>query len=112
MRDGWRIELTQTITEKVDMAVTREKVDLLNSLQTMIDSKLSSKIFSKYRIPNLTGLKRVCFSKDNENRYKHKARVLSKLKKANEHLNSTPINEENVKSAKSSITEGIELVKN
>lgn len=62
MRDGWRIELTQTITEKVDMAVTREQVDLLNSLQTMIDSKLSSKIFSKYRIRNLTGLKRILTS--------------------------------------------------
>lgn len=44
------------------MAVMREQVDLLNSLQTMIDSKLSSKIFSKYRIRNLTGLKRILTS--------------------------------------------------
>lgn len=36
--------------------------------------------------------------------------MLSELKEAN--LNSTTINEENVESAKSSITEGIELVKN
>lgn len=48
--------------------------------------------------------------KGNENRYKHEARMLSELKEAN--LNSTTINEENVESAKSSITEGIELVKN
>lgn len=38
--------------------------------------------------------------------------MLSKLKEANEHLNSTTINKEIVESAKSSITEGIELVKN
>lgn len=50
--------------------------------------------------------------KGNENQYKHKARVLSKLNEANEHLNSNTVNEKMVEAAKSCINEGMELVKN
>lgn len=50
--------------------------------------------------------------KGNENQYKHEARFLSKLKEANEHLNSNTVNEEIVEAAKCSINEGMELMKN
>lgn len=50
--------------------------------------------------------------KGNETQYKHEARVLSKLKEANGHLNSNTVNEEMVEAAKFSINEGMELVKN
>lgn len=46
----------------------------------------------------------------NENQYKHEARVLTKLKEAREHLNCG--SDDGVESAKTSIAEGIEMVKN
>lgn len=43
MMDARRMELiTQTIAEEVNMAVTRQQGDLLNSLYTMIDSSHSN----------------------------------------------------------------------
>lgn len=42
MMDARRMELSQTIAEEVNMVVTRQQGDLLNSLQTMKDSKLSN----------------------------------------------------------------------
>ena len=50
--------------------------------------------------------------KGNENQFKHQARVLTKLKEARDHLDSSSIADESVESAKASINEGMELVKN
>ncbi|XP_062577375.1 uncharacterized protein LOC134239230 [Saccostrea cucullata] len=118
--DARRMELSQTISE-VNLAVSRQQGDLLNSLQTMIDSKLSSfqqniQQISNSQInrieENLQTDHYVFKKKGNENQFKHQARVLSKLKEANEQLNSATISEENIQEARSNITEGIDLVKN
>lgn len=95
------------------------QTDLLNNLERMIDLRLSNfqqniqQILSSQinRIEENLNEHYVFRRKGNENKYKHEARVSSKLKEANEHLNSNTVNEEMVEVAKSSINEGMELVK-
>lgn len=73
------MELTQTIAEEVNMAVTRQQGDLLNSIQTMIDSKLSNFQQNSQQLSN-SQLNRieenlnehyVFHKKGKENQYKH-----------------------------------------
>ena len=100
--------------------VNRQQTDLLNSLQTMIDSKLSMFQQNIVQISNSQINKieenlneHYSFrKKGNENQFKHQARVLTKLKEAKDHLNSASIVDESVEAAKVSINEGMEFVKN
>lgn len=114
------MEMNHAISEQITLAVSRQQTDLLNNLERMIDSRFSN--FQK-NIPQISSSQinsieenlnehYVFRRKGNENQYKHEARVLSKLKEANEHLNSNTVNEEMVEAAKSSINKGMELVKN
>ena len=111
------MEMLQTA---VATEVNRQQKELLNSLQTMMDSKLSMFQQNIIQISNSQINKieenlneHYSFrKKGNENQFKHQARVLTKLKEARDHLDSSSIADESVESAKASINEGMELVKN
>lgn len=113
------MEMNHAISEQINLAVSRQQTDLLNNLERMIDLRLSNfkqniqQILSSQinRIEENLNEHYVFRRKGNENKFKHEARVSSKLKEANEHLNSNTVNEEMVEVAKSSINEGMELVK-
>nr|XP_022342549.1 uncharacterized protein LOC111136182 [Crassostrea virginica] len=115
--DADNMEMLQTA---VATEVNRQQKELLNSLQTMMDSKLSMFQQNIVQISNSQINKieenlneHYSFrKKGNENQFKHQARVLTKLKEARDHLDSSSIADESVESAKASINEGMELVKN
>lgn len=114
------MDMNHAISEQINLAVSRQQTDLLKNLERLIDSRLSNfqpniqqiSISQINRIEENLNEQYVFRRKGNENQYKHEARILSKLKEANEHLNSNTVNEEIVEAAKSSINEGMELVKN
>uniref|UniRef100_A0A8W8NY55 CCHC-type domain-containing protein n=1 Tax=Magallana gigas TaxID=29159 RepID=A0A8W8NY55_MAGGI len=111
-------QIQSSISEEVNRVVSRQQSELLSSLQNMMDSRLS--VFQQNI--QLISASQICKIEDNlnehyvfrkkgnENQYKHEARVLTKLKEAREHLNCG--SDDGVESAKSSIAEGIEMVKN
>lgn len=114
------MQMNHAISEQINLAVSHQQTDLLNNLEGMIEPRLSNfqqniqQISSSQinRIEENLNEHYVFRMKGNENQYKHEARVLSKLKKENEHLNSNTVSEDIVKAAKSNINEGMELVKN
>ncbi|XP_061169559.1 uncharacterized protein LOC133178918 [Saccostrea echinata] len=108
-------QVQSAISEEVNRAVSRQQSELLENLKDMMDSRLT--VFQQNiqlstsqisKIEENLNEHYVFRKKGNENQYKHEAKVLTKLKEAREHLNS----DDGVESAKSSIAEGIELVKN
>ena len=109
------MEILQTPEATED---NRQQKELLNSLQTMMDSKLSMFQQNIVQISNSQINKieenlneHYSFrKKGNENQFKHQARVLTKLKEARDHLESSSIADESVESAKASINEGMDLV--
>lgn len=111
-------QIQSSISEEVNRVVSRQQSELLSSLQNMMDSRLS--VFQQNiqqisasqicKIEDNLNEHYVFRKKGNENQYKHEARVLTKLKEAREHLNCG--SDDGVESAKSSIAEGIEMVKN
>ena len=111
-------QVQNSISEEVNRAVSHQQSELLSSLQDMIDSRLSAfqqniqhiSASQISKIEDNLNEHYVFRKKGNENQYKHEARVLTKLKEAKEHLTSGNI--DGLESAKSSIAEGIELVKN
>lgn len=110
-------QIQSSISDEVNRVVSRQLSELLSSLQNMIDSRLSVfqqniQQISASQISKIEdNLNFYVFrKKGNENRYKHKARVLTKLKESREYLNCG--SDDGVESAKSSIAEGIEMVKN
>ena len=111
--DADNLEMLQTV---VATKVNRQQKELLNSLQTMLDSKLSMfqqniVQISNSQINKIEENLNVHYSfrkKGNENQYKHQARVLTKLKEARNHLDASSIADESVEV---SINEGMELVK-
>ena len=114
--DARQIQIS--IAEEVNRVVSQQQSDLLSSLQDMMDSRLSAfqqniqqmSTTQISKIEDNLNEHYVFRKKGNENQYKHEALVLTKLKEAKEHLNRG--SDEGMESAKTSITEGIELVKN
>ncbi|XP_062603797.1 uncharacterized protein LOC134265592 [Saccostrea cucullata] len=108
-------QIQGAISEEVNRVVSRQQSELLDNLKDMMDSRLTAfqQNIQQISTSQISKIEEnlnehyVFRKKGNENQYKHEAKVLTKLKEAREHLNS----DDGVDLAKSSINEGIELVK-
>ncbi|VDH99940.1 Hypothetical predicted protein [Mytilus galloprovincialis] len=110
------------ILREVKNAVSSSQQDLLNSITTVMDSRLSSfqsnlqqsqQEISQTQIAKLEETMTNNYSfqrKGNENQYRHEVKVLSKLKEAKASLEAPELGIDSVRTAKMKIIEGIDLV--
>ncbi|XP_076116600.1 uncharacterized protein LOC143084068 [Mytilus galloprovincialis] len=123
MDTGISSSIKDAISLEVKNAVSNLQQDILNNISTIMDSRLSSfqsnirqsqQDISQSQIYKIEQTVTDNFSfkrKGNENQFKHKSRVLSKLKEADVNLEGPDLSVDSVQTAKAKIVEGMELVR-
>ena len=115
-------DVRDLVSDEVKSVVADSQQQLLNNLDTMMNSRFnafheelqkSQVDVSNTQLAKLesTIADNLTFKrKGNENQFKHEAKVLSKLKEVNAHLNEPTFGHDSMNSAKQKLSEGIELV--
>ncbi|VDI23305.1 Hypothetical predicted protein [Mytilus galloprovincialis] len=123
MDTGISSSIKDAILLEVKNAVSNLQQDILNSISTIMDSRLSSfqsnirqsqQDISKsqmYKIEQTVTDNYSFMRKCNENQFKHKSSVISKLKEAEVNLEGPYLSVDSVQTAKAKIVEGMELLK-
>ncbi|VDI67528.1 Hypothetical predicted protein [Mytilus galloprovincialis] len=123
MDTGISSTIKDAISLEVKNAVSNLQQDILNSISSIMDSRLSSfqsnlrqsqQDISQSQIYKIEQTVTDNYSfkrKGNENQFKHESRVLSKLKEADVNLEGPDLSVDSVQTAKAKIVEGMELVK-
>ena len=115
--------IRKAISREVKAAIVSTQHDMLNSITTAMDVKLTSFQNSIQQSQAETSQNQIskieetlCDNyvfqrKGNENQFKHASKVMTKLKDAKTHLENPDLNFECVTAAKTKIEEGMELIK-
>ena len=115
-------DVRDLVSDEVKSVVADSQQQLLNNLDTMMNSRFnafheelqkSQVDVSNTQLAKLESTIADNFTfkrKGNENQFKHEAKVLSKLKEVNAHLNEPTFGHDSMNSAKQKLSEGIELV--
>ena len=118
------VELRDTIEKEVHSAVLSTQNQLLNSLTSLLDSRLdglqrniqeNQKVLSESQLAkideNITDTFK--FKKmGNEEQYKHNQKVFAKMREIRNQVETGNVSQENISEARKKIVEGMDLIKN